>query len=327
MGFEAAGVVAADALATDAAVTVGTDVAVGAAADAAVGAAAADVAGGAIAADAAGGALAGGALDAGAAYGFGGAADLGGLGALGTGFAGGAADLGAAGLGTLGSAYASLPSAITGATGAGGFGMSSIPGLVKPLGSLAQAAGGVAGGNKVAQGAKEGASAADPFAQYRPAYGKQLNTLMSDPSSITSMPGYQAGLTAVERAGASQGYTGSGFMAGALANYGGQQYQQALNNLMILSGATTGSPASAGQILQQGATNQAQIQGQAVNSALYGAGQLSDYFSSKPTAPTQVNTAANLATSETAAPAPTYDYGYSSLGSGFYGMGDTPSYF
>ena len=82
---------------------------------------------------------------------------------------------------------------------------------------------------------------ADPMAQYRAQYAQQLNALMQNPSSVTSLPGYQAGLDAVQRSMAAQGYTGSGNMMAALQNYGGQFYQQQLSNLSSLA-----APSAAG---------------------------------------------------------------------------------
>jgi hypothetical protein len=61
------------------------------------------------------------------------------------------------------------------------------------------------------------------------------------------MPGYQAGLEAVQRSMASQGFTGSGNMMAALSKYGGDFYQQQLNNLTQQAG---GMPA-ANAIAQQ----------------------------------------------------------------------------
>jgi len=78
-------------------------------------------------------------------------------------------------------------------------------------------------------------------------YAKQLQALMANPSSVQGLPGYQAGLQAVQRSQAAQGYQGSGNMAAALAGYGGQAYQQQLANLAQLQGqsAPVSSPLSA----------------------------------------------------------------------------------
>lgn len=76
----------------------------------------------------------------------------------------------------------------------------------------------------------------DPFAAQRPGYQAQLSTLMNDPSSITTMPGYDAGLQAIMRKLASQGYLGSGKMMESLFQFGGNFYNDAVKNLTQLAG-------------------------------------------------------------------------------------------
>lgn len=87
---------------------------------------------------------------------------------------------------------------------------------------------------------------ADPFGAYRPQYAAQLNALMSDPSRVTSTPGYafgmQQGQEALQRKLDKAGMSQSGAERVALQEYGqgyaGQQFQQQLANLMQLSGAS-----------------------------------------------------------------------------------------
>lgn len=85
----------------------------------------------------------------------------------------------------------------------------------------------------------------NPNAPYLGGYAAQLNNLVNNPNSISSMPGYQfqydQGLQALQRTGAAQGYTGSGNMALALQRYG-QDYasQQYPNYVNMLSGLTQG---------------------------------------------------------------------------------------
>lgn len=91
----------------------------------------------------------------------------------------------------------------------------------------------------------------DPFQAYRPQYAGQLNTLMANPNSVTSLPGFQLqfgqGMEAVQRAMAAQGKNLSGAEMLALQNQGqvlaGQYYNQQLATLSQLSGATQ-SPAA-----------------------------------------------------------------------------------
>jgi hypothetical protein len=84
---------------------------------------------------------------------------------------------------------------------------------------------------------REAIEASDPFRQYRPQYATQLNALMSDPSSIANTPEYKARQQAAARQLAAQGYTGSGNAIIEAATAGGESYQQAFNNLAMLSGA------------------------------------------------------------------------------------------
>ena len=94
----------------------------------------------------------------------------------------------------------------------------------------------------------------DPFAQYRPQYASQLNTLMQNPNSVQQLPGYQAqmdqGTQAIQRQQASMGGTQSGAEKMALQTFaGGQQnqfFQQQLGNLGSLSGGTSSQVQVAG---------------------------------------------------------------------------------
>lgn len=79
--------------------------------------------------------------------------------------------------------------------------------------------------------------AADPFKEYRPEYAKRLDALMKDPSSIQNTPEYKSRIEAAQRQLAAQGYTGSGNAILEAANAGGAAFQQAFQNLSMLSGA------------------------------------------------------------------------------------------
>ncbi len=81
---------------------------------------------------------------------------------------------------------------------------------------------------------------ADPYAAYRGQAAQQLNTLMSNPATITDLPTYKARLEAAGRAAAANGFTGSGNALVAAADAGGSAYQQEFENLAMLSGASTG---------------------------------------------------------------------------------------
>jgi hypothetical protein len=119
-----------------------------------------------------------------------------------------------------------------GGTGAGLTGGGLSGGLRQGLGAL-----------QLAGGLQQYQAQSERQAQQQ-GYARQMQQLMANPSSVESLPGYQAGLRAVERRGRAEGFGGSGSMAAALAGYGGQQYQQQLSNLAALQGSSqpVGSP-------------------------------------------------------------------------------------
>lgn len=148
-------------------------------------------------------------------------------------------------------------------------------GISNNIGSAFNIGSGIYGlmqGNDLKKRAQLLAQQADPFGQYRSGYAQQLQSLMANPSSITQIPGYQAGLQAVERRGAAQGWNGSGNMMDALANYGGNFYNQQIQNLMGLSGSNF-NPASAASIGLQGSQAGASIGMQGLNRVGYGVTQ------------------------------------------------------
>jgi hypothetical protein len=77
---------------------------------------------------------------------------------------------------------------------------------------------------------------------------------MPTAESITKMPGYEAGLEAVQRSMLAQGYQGSGNMMGALQQYGGQAYQQAMQNYLANQGVANQSTQLGGNILGSSAS-------------------------------------------------------------------------
>lgn len=117
------------------------------------------------------------------------------------------------------------------------------------------------GGGSKSSGSNSSTSVYDPYAQYRGVAATKLNSLMNDPSTLTQLPEYQAQEQAAARTMAAQGYTGSGNALVAAANAGGQAYQQAFNNLALLSGAGQ-SPAAAQSAANQQANYQQQSQNQ-----------------------------------------------------------------
>lgn len=132
------------------------------------------------------------------------------------------------------------------AGGAGGGGLSSLLQTPAGLQALTTLVGGglsLASGNKASGQIQDLLNKSDPFAQYRPMYGQMLESQMTHPN-VAGLPGYQAGLEAVQRAGAGQGFTGSGNMEASLLKYGGDFWQQQEQNLATLAGANI-SPNSA----------------------------------------------------------------------------------
>lgn len=125
-----------------------------------------------------------------------------------------------------------------------------------PLSSMMSLGSGVMGLSNAMDMSKLAQQAAGAGGQYSAQYAQQLNQLMSNPNSITSMPGYQAGLEGVERSMAAQGYQGSGNMAAALQQYSGNFFNNQVSQLQSLAQGGAGSAVQAGSI-QQGA-NQAQ---------------------------------------------------------------------
>lgn len=113
--------------------------------------------------------------------------------------------------------------------------------------------------------AQQAAALADPFAAQRGQYQTQLSGLLSDPNSFKSDPGYQFALnqgldTLKGQAGATYGTSRVGGVDPELMKYAegyaSQNYDNRINQLMQLSGSTTGSPATAGQILAGGFDHQ-----------------------------------------------------------------------
>lgn len=121
--------------------------------------------------------------------------------------------------------------------------------------------------------AKRASQQQDPFGPQRAQYQAQLQQLMKDPGGVTQLPGYEAGLQAVTRKMASQGYVGSGNMMASLQQYGGQFYDQAVQRLMALSGANI-TPTS-GNVALQGNRDALAMQGQSLNNIVYGLSKMS----------------------------------------------------
>lgn len=91
--------------------------------------------------------------------------------------------------------------------------------------------------NEMRKLAEEAMRSDNPFGPYRAQYAQMLQQLYANPKRITKMPGYEAGLDAVTRKMASQGYLGSGNMMLALQKYGGDFFSAEAARLAQLAGA------------------------------------------------------------------------------------------
>lgn len=152
--------------------------------------------------------------------------------------------------GEAGSSGGSFLSSIFG--GSGGSGSNA---TLSGVGDLLRGGFGLYQANQLKQAAK-------PSAINQQAEG-QLQALMADPSSVTKLPGYEAGLEAMQRGMAAGGFLGSGNMATALQKYGGDFYNNAIGQYANLSQLGRGNEAN----YRMGSI---QLAGQALNSLGYG---------------------------------------------------------
>lgn len=115
--------------------------------------------------------------------------------------------------------------------------------------------------------------ALDPMIADRAGYARQLAQLSADPSRLEKTPGYQAGLQAVERKMASQGYLGSGNMMLALHNYGGEAFNREIARLAALASPSDGllkSVAGAADTRTRARGAAADLTGRSLGSVGYG---------------------------------------------------------
>lgn len=159
---------------------------------------------------------------------------------------------------------ASAASSVAKSTGAMPWGS---PGNVASMGS---GMGGLAMAGMLNNAAGQASRQADPFGPYRSQYADLMAGITADPSKVTQLPGYQAGMQAVQRSMAAQGYTGSGNMMAAMQKYGGDFYNNAMQMYGGLSGAQF-NPASAAQLGLQGKGAAVDIAGRSLGSLGYGA--------------------------------------------------------
>lgn len=130
---------------------------------------------------------------------------------------------------------------------------------------------GMLGAGQMVQAGQTAQKQADPFGPYRQQYADRMKALTDDPSLIENEPGYRAGMQAVKRSMASQGYTGSGNMMKAMSKYGGDFYNQAMSMYGGLSGAQF-NPAQGAALGMQGTQLGLSLAGQSLNRLGHGFG-------------------------------------------------------
>lgn len=117
----------------------------------------------------------------------------------------------------------------------------------------------------------------DPFGPYRAQYAQQLSSLAANPSSVTSLPGYnfarEQGEQALTRKMAQGGYTGSGNEMIALKQFNeklaGDWYNNEMTRLASLAGAGI-SPSALGALGMNGINAQNDMLSRALASIGYG---------------------------------------------------------
>jgi len=124
--------------------------------------------------------------------------------------------------------------------------------------------------------AEKAAGIQDPFMGERAKYASELSSLYADPLRVERLPGYKAGLSAVERKMASQGYLGSGNMMLALQDYGGRAFDAEAARLASLAGAQFAP--SGGQTLLSGTSQANELASKSLGSLGYGVRGLEDLY-------------------------------------------------
>ena len=170
-----------------------------------------------------------------------------------------------------GSPFASATPAGAGGVGGSLGGAGSMPwGSPGNVSSMGSGMYGLMAAGQLNNLAQSASAQADPFGPYRKQYADQMAALSANPSLLTQQPGYQAGMQAVQRSMAAQGYTGSGNMMAALSKYGGDFYNQTMNQYAGLAGANV-NPGTGAQLKYGGGVDAVQLAGQSLNRLGYGA--------------------------------------------------------
>lgn len=152
------------------------------------------------------------------------------------------------------------------ASGLGGA-AGATPGLGGMATPLTQLLGGILGLNSAQKGAgisndilQKLLNPPDPLASSRAGYASQLQNMMNNPQgTVATNPSYQAGMDAVSRSMAANGYLGSGNMMNAMEQYGGNLWNQQAQFLSSLAGYQFAPP----QMQGGAAVGAGQLAGQA----------------------------------------------------------------
>lgn len=105
-------------------------------------------------------------------------------------------------------------------------------------------------------------------AAQRQQFARRLQDLEANPSLVTSTPGYQAGLEAIQRTMAAQGYMGSGNMMAEMAKYGQNAYDKRFQELSSLA-TGAGTLAASGAATKAGGTGRAVLGAAGLGSNIY----------------------------------------------------------
>lgn len=176
-------------------------------------------------------------------------------------------DFGTAGLSLLGGGLGQMPSRLVDLA-------SSIPWpTVSKAVDIGSGLYGLLQSRRLQQLAKMRAAQADPFGPYRAGYAQQLAQLSADPTAITRTPGWDAGIQAIRRSAAGQGYLDSGNEISMLQNFGGQAFDREAARLANLAGAGF-NPANAAQLELEGRAGAMNLAGQSLNRISRGVGGL-----------------------------------------------------
>lgn len=155
--------------------------------------------------------------------------------------------------------------------------MAGTAAIIGAVASTASAANSIAQSRRANSAANNAADRSDPFAGMRPEFQDMLRTMFPqlislDPNDIQKDPQFQfqrdQGLQAVDNMASSQGLTRSGnheqerikFASGLAGQFANDRFNHQMSILGLLgkfAGVDTGSPAAAGNAIQQGQINSA----------------------------------------------------------------------